>query len=220
MTTAVFLCAYGIVSGRGSPVEGSLLFAYVVLCVYQIFTDYMPSDGSNPADDIASLQPEIPPLPPIIMASYSTLIHILSSLPSALHSALAFLYAAFQTITPSVIISLTYRLFVFYCATRIIPSVRDLGARALERDPDYEETEASSVFVSILSWFSPSLLVAVYTSLLLQHFAVSAGMDGWTLRAGDVGGSTWRWINVGLTMVLYSVELYLGTEEQTHWKVD
>lgn len=220
MTTAVFLCAYGIGSGRGSPVESSLLFAYVVLCVYQIFTDYMPTDGSIPGDSQASSQPEIPPLPPIIMASYSTLIHVLSSLPSTLHSSFAFLYAAFQTITPSVIISLTYRLLVFYCATRIIPSVRDLGARALMHDPDFEDQETANVLLGVLSWFSPSILVSVYTSLLLQHFSTSEGPDGWTLRAGDAGGSSWRWINVGLTMVLYGVELYLGSDEQDHWKVD
>jgi hypothetical protein len=220
MTTAVFLCAYGIGSGRGSPVESSLLFAYVVLCVYQIFTDYMPSDGSSSTEDHGISQPEIPPLPPIIMASYSTLMHLLSSLPAVLHSAFAFLYAAFQTITPSVIISLTYRLFVFYCATRIIPSVRNLGARALMHDPDFEDSETANVLLGVLSWFSPSILVSVYTSLLLQHFSASEGPDGWTLRAGDAGGSNWRWINVGLTMVLYGVELYLGSDEQDHWKVD
>ncbi|OAA39405.1 ER membrane protein [Metarhizium rileyi] len=217
MTTAVFLCAYGIGSGRGNPIESSLLFAYVVLCVYQIFTDYLPSEG---VDEQASSQPEIPPLPPVIMASYSTLLHILGSLPSAIHSSLALLYAAFQTITPSVIISLTYRLFVFYSATRIIPSVRELGARALMQDPDFEESETANKLLGFLSWFSPSILVSVYTSLLLQHFSTSDGPDGWTLRGGDVGGSTWRWINVGLTMVLYGVELYLGTEEPDHWKVD
>ncbi|KAF5127041.1 uncharacterized protein G6M90_00g078630 [Metarhizium brunneum] len=217
MTTAVFLCAYGIGSGRGNPIESSLLFAYVVLCVYQIFTDYLPSEE---VEDQASSQPEIPPLPPVIMASYSTLLHILGSLPSAIHSSLALLYAAFQTITPSVIISLTYRLFVFYSATRIIPSVRDLGARALMQDPDFEDAETANKVLGFLSWFSPSILVSVYTSLLLQHFSTSDGPDGWTLRGGDVGGSTWRWINVGLTMVLYGVELYLGTEESDHWKVD
>ncbi|KAM0261826.1 hypothetical protein ACHAQJ_002029 [Trichoderma viride] len=220
MTTAVFLCAYGIGSGRGSPVESSLLFAYVVLCVYQIFTDYLPSDGTYSTEDQASSQPEIPPLPPIIMASYSTLLHILSTLPGALHSSLALLYAAFQTITPSVIISLAYRLFVFYCATRIIPSVRDLGARAMMHEPDWDESETASMFLSFLSYFSPTILISVYTSLLLQHFSTSEGPDGWTLRGGDVGGSTWRWINVGLTMVLYGVELLLSTDDQDHWKVD
>ncbi|POR32415.1 Uncharacterized protein TPAR_07379 [Tolypocladium paradoxum] len=220
MTTAVFLCAYGIGSGRGSPVESSLLFAYVVLCVYQIFTDYLPSDGTGNVDEQGATQPEIPPLPPIIMASYSTLLHILGSLPSTIRSSLTLLYAAFQTITPSVIISLTYRLFVFYSATRIIPSVRDLGARALMHEPDFEDSETASKVLGFLSWFSPSILVAVYTSLLLQHFSTSEGPDGWTLRGGDVGGGMWRWINVGLTMVLYGVELCLGSDEQDHWKVD
>ncbi|KAH6874773.1 ICE2-domain-containing protein [Thelonectria olida] len=218
MTTAVFLCAFGIGSGRGNPIESSLLFAYIVLCVYQIFTDYLPSDHAQ-ADDQASSQPDIPPLPPIIMASYSTFLHMLGSLPTAMHSALALLYAAFQTITPSVIISLTYRLLVFYCATRIIPSIRNSGARAMMQEPDWEDSETANRLMSFLNWFSPSILIAVYTSLLLQHFSTSDA-DGWTLRGGDVGGSTWQWINVGLTMVLYAVELYLGADEHDHWKVD
>ncbi|KAI5462091.1 ICE2 protein [Mariannaea sp. PMI_226] len=218
MTTAVFLCAFGIGSGRGNPIESSLLFAYIVLCVYQIFTDYLPSDHTAHPDQ-ASSQPEIPPLPPIIMASYSTFLHMLGSLPTALHSALALLYAAFQTITPSVIISLTYRLLVFYCATRIIPSIRNSGARAIIEEPDWEDSETANKLLSFLSWFSPSILIAVYTSLLLQHFSTSDA-DGWTLRGGDVGGSTWQWTNVGLTMVLYAVELYLGSDEHDHWKVD
>ncbi|KAF7544421.1 hypothetical protein G7046_g9791 [Stylonectria norvegica] len=220
MTTAVFLCAFGIGSGRGNPIESSLLFAYVVLCVYQIFTDYLPSESSNNTNDQASSQPDIPPLPPIIMASYSTFLHMLGSLPYAVHSSLALLYAAFQTITPSVIIALTYRLLVFYCATRIIPSVRDSGAQAMMQEPDWEESETANKVLGFLSWFSPSILIAVYTSLLLQHFSTSDGPDGWTLRGGDVGGSTWQWTNVGLTMVLYGVELYLGSDDQDHWKVD
>ena len=87
-------------------------------------------------------------------------------------------------------------------------------------DPDFEDQETANVLLGVLSWFSPSILVSVYTSLLLQHFSTSEGPDGWTLRAGDAGGSSWRWINVGLTMVLYGVELYLGSDEQDHWKVD
>jgi len=223
MTSAVFLCAYGIGSGRGNPVESSLLFAYVVLCVYQIFTDYLPSAEAAAAAESSSSQPEFPPLPPIIMASYSTLVHVLGSLPTAVSSAFSFLYAAFQTITPSVIISLTYRIIVFYCATRIIPAVRDSGARALMQEPTLEDSDAANKLVGFLSWFSPSILIAVYTSLLLQHFSVSTGDDAvaWTLRAGDAGGNPWRWVNVFATMILYAVELYIGDDPDTgHWKMD
>ncbi|KAF4472133.1 er membrane [Fusarium albosuccineum] len=220
MTTAVFLCAFGIGSGRGNPIESSLLFAYIVLCVYQIFTDYLPSENSDQVEGQDGPESDIPPLPPIIMASYSTFLHMLGSLPEAVHSSLALLYAAFQTITPSVIISLTYRSLVFYCATRIIPSIRESGARGMMQEPDWEDSEAASKLLSFLSWFSPSILIAIYTSLLLQHFSTSEGPDGWTLRGGDVGGRTWQWTNIGLTMVLYGVELYLGSDEHDHWKVD
>jgi hypothetical protein len=224
MTSVAFLCAFGIASGRGNPVESSLLLAYAVLCVYQIFTDYQPSAAAAAAaEQAAAAQPEFPPLPPIIMASYSTLMHMLGSLPTAVSSSFQFLYAAFQTITPSVIISLTYRIIVFYCATRIIPAVRELGATAIMEEPTLEENDGANRLIGFLSWFSPSMLIAVYTSLLLQHFSVSSGDDaGWTLRAGDAGGSTWRWVNIAATMGLYAVELYLGGDGDggAHWKTD
>ena len=222
MTSAFFLCVYGISSGKGNLVESSLLFAYAVLCIYQIFTDYLPSSEAAAAmeQQAAAAQPDFPPLPPIIMASYSTFLHMLGSLPFAVHSSLQLLYAAFQTTTPSVIISLTYRIIVFYCATRIIPAVRESGARALLEDPYLEDSDAANRILFFLSWFSPSVLIAIYTSLLLQHFSTSDGPDGWTLRGGDVGGGVWRWTNVVGTMALYAVELYLGDDESDHWKVD
>lgn len=231
MTSALFLCSYGIGSGKGNPVESSLLFAYVVLCIYQIFTDYLPTKGAAAAAaaeaEAKAAQPEFPPLPPIIMASYSTLMHLLGNLPSAVSSAFTFLYAAFQTITPSVLISLTYRIIVFYCATRIIPAVRESGARAIMQEPSLDDSDTASKLLGFLSWFSASILIAVYTSLLLQHFTVSKdGEDvGWTLRGGDAGGNPWRWINLLGTMTLYAVELYIGTDDldsglTNHWKMD
>ncbi|KAH8671060.1 ICE2-domain-containing protein [Xylariales sp. PMI_506] len=222
VTSAVFLCAIGIVSGRGNPVESSLLFAYVVLCVYQIFTDYAQSPEAAAAAEQASSQPDFPPLPPIIMASYSTVLHLLGSLPSAVYSSLSFLYAAFQTIAPSVMISLTYRIIVFYCATRIIPAVRESGARALMEEPSLDDSDSANRLLEFLSWFSPSILIAVYTSLLLQHLSAN-GEEGWTLRNGDPGGNAWRWINVAVTMGLYAIELHLGSDDVDsihHWKSD
>ncbi len=232
VTTAVFLCAWGIGSGRGNPVESSLLFAYVVLCIYQIFTDYLPSSdaAAATAQAAADAQPDFPPFPPIIMASYSTFLHLLSNLPEAVHSSFTFLHAAFQTITPSVLISLTYRIFVFYAATRIIPSVRDSGARGLADDPEFDHEDGANWFLNILSWFSPSILVAVYTSLLMQHFSTLSENgqpeEWWTLtQGGQTGGNVWRWINVSATMALYALELYLGKEDTDgsltgHWKTD
>ncbi|KAI9642947.1 hypothetical protein NHQ30_008681 [Ciborinia camelliae] len=227
MTCAVFLCAWGIGSGRGNPVESSLLFAYCTLCIYQIFTDYLPST----TDEIpqAPVQPDFPPFPPIIMASYSTLVHVLSTMPSFVQSSFYFLYAAFQTITPSILISLAYRVFVFYAATRIIPAIRESGARALSQDPSLDDSDGEGRILGLLSWFSPSILIAVYTSLLMQHFSsvTSEGNLGewWMMQGGNAGGNIWRWINVSATMALYALELYLGKEDMDgsltgHWKID
>jgi hypothetical protein len=227
ITCAVFLCAWGIGSGRGNPVESSLLFAYVVLCIYQIFTDYLPATGTEPPPPPA--QPDFPPFPPIIMASYSTILYVLSTLPSAVHSGFTFFYAAFQTITPSVIISLAYRIFVFYAATRIIPAVRESGARALSQEPSLQDSDGAGKILGLLSWFSPSILIAVYTSLLMQHFSTTSGeangREWWAMQGGDAGGNVWRWINVAATMALYALELYLGKEDVDgsltgHWKTD
>lgn len=136
--------------------------------------------------------------------------------------------AAVMTITPSVLISLAYRVCALYAAARIIPAVRDSGARALSEDPTLDDNDGVGQVVAFLSYFSPSILIAVYTSLLMQHFStVSTGLPGewWTSQGGDAGSNIWRWLNLASTMALYALELYLGREHDQdaltrHWKVD
>ena len=226
VTCTIFLGGWGIGSGKGNPVESSLLFAYIVLCIYQIFTDYQPSHPLNSVPS-PSEAADFPPFPPIIMASYTTLIQVLSTLPSTIHAALNFVMAALSTITPSVIISLAYRLFVLYASTRIIPAIHESGARALSQEASLEDTDGAGQLLGLLSWFSPSILITVYTSLLMQHFASTSGEGGngewWTSQGGDAGGNLWRWINVAATMALYALELYLGRDDGDltgHWKID
>jgi hypothetical protein len=225
IATAVFLCGWGIGSGRGNIVESSLLFAYITLCIYQIFTDYQPSHPM-PHVPTTSDVPEIPPLPPILMASYTTITQALSSLPTTLHTSFGFMLAALQTVTPSVIISLIYRLLVLYAAARIIPAVRESGARALSQDPSFEDSsESVGTLMGLLTYFSPSILIAVYTSLLMQHFASAAADhpgEWWTSQGGEGGGNISRWANLAGTMALYAVELYLGKEHDDglHFKLD
>ena len=153
---------------------------------------------------------------------------MLSTLPSTIHSAFGFIVAAIMTITPSVIISLAYRVCVFYASTRIIPAVRESGARALTQEPSLEDSDGVGQVLGLLSWFSPSILISVYTGLLMQHFASASGNGGngdwWSSQGGDAGGNVWRWLNLGMTMLLYAVELYMGMGDEhnltSHWKVD
>lgn len=132
-----------------------------------------------------------------------------------------------MTITPSVIISLAYRVFVMYASTRIIPAVRESGARALSQEPSLEDSDGVGQALGFISWFSPTILIAVYTGLLMQHFASTSGNgngEWWTSQGGHAGGNVWRWANLGMTMLLYALELHMGRNEQdgltSHWKVD
>jgi len=163
------------------------------------------------------------------MASYSTLMHALSSLPSLIHDSFNFIAAVLMTITPSVLISLAYRTAVMLAAARIIPAIRESGARALSQSPSLEDSDEAGRLIAVLGVFSPSILVAVYTSLLMQHFAVKNSAahvsDWWATQGGSPGGTLWRWINLGFTMAVYAVELYLGrmdidTGLTSHWKSD
>lgn len=228
ITCAVILSSWGIGSGRGNPIESSLLFAYIVLCIYQIFTDYKSSQSSHPAPQPAQTG-DLPPLPPIIMASYTTLVHLASQLPSIIRSTFNILTAALSAIAPSVLISLVYRLIVFYASTRIIPAVRESGARAFSQEVSLDDSDVTGRLLGFLSYFTPSILIAVYTSLLMQHFAsTSQAMGGngewWSSTGG--GENLWRWINLACTMALYAVELWLGVQDDVysgvtgHWKAD
>lgn len=233
IASAIFLCIYGIVSGRGTALESSLLFAYIVLCIYQIFTDYKPNDPMDAAPT-ADGTPDFPPFPPIIMSSYTAFVQLLSALPGALWDTLDFIAAAFKAVSASVLISLGYRLFVFYASTRIIPAVNESGARGLSIEPSLEDSNAGNQFLAFLSWFSPSILIAVYTSLLMQHFATTMGgyspgltesIGAWWHGNGQPGmnGNLWKWVNLVGTMALYAIELYIGRDEEidgAHWKVD
>lgn len=184
---------------------------------------------SNPTEaGPLSTQPALPPLPPFIMASYTTLLHALGSLPATVHSAFNFMLAVVMTITPSVIISLAYRVFVMYAAARIIPAVRDSGARALSEEPSLEDSDGMVRVLGGLSWFSPSILIAVYTSLLMQHFASNGSddmsADWWKSQGGNIGGNLWRWINLALTLGCYAIELWISRHDEmgltSHWKID
>ena len=229
---ACFLCIYGITSGRGTAMESSLLFAYIVLCIYQIFTDYKPNDPATAAAEAPA--PDFPPFPPIIMSSYTAIMQALQTLPTTFALSFNFVAAAFDAITPSVLISLGYRIFVFYASTRIIPAINESGARGLSIEPQLEDTNAANQFLTFLSSFSPSILIAVYTSLLMQHFATTFGgyspgitgtIGAWWSGNGQEGmnGNLWKWVNLVGTMALYAVELWLGGDDDmdgSHWKVD
>ncbi|KAJ5533626.1 hypothetical protein N7494_010178 [Penicillium frequentans] len=190
----------------------------------------LPTVIPGRANPVSCASRRLPPLPPIFMASYTTLMHALSLLPSIIHAAFNVITAVFSAVTPSVLISLAYRLLVLYASTRIIPAVRESGARALSQEASLEDSDAAGQVLAFLSYFSPSILIAVYTSLLMQHFSSTSqamgGIGEWWSTQGAGGSNLWRWINLACTTALYAVELWLGEHNDLdngltgHWKTD
>lgn len=165
------------------------------------------------------------------MESYSTLSHVLSTLPSIIQAGFNGIYAAFSAISSSVLISLAYRLLIFYAATRVIPAIRRASANVFSNSGSSEDLDGPNRLFMFLSWFSPSILIAVYTSLLLQHFTVISEADSmsghedslYSLITGPRGSIFWRWINLALTVVLYAVEIAMGKDQadfSDHWKTE
>ncbi|QSL65007.1 hypothetical protein MERGE_002311 [Pneumocystis wakefieldiae] len=221
LTCAIFVCLFSIHTGRGNVVEGSLLFAYLVYSVYLISSDLQPS-GDTLKEKNINRNGSALPFPPIIMESYTTIVSSIAfRIPKALWRTVFFLKAITSTITPSIIMSLVYRLIVLYSATFIVPAVQSVY-RGVEHVPSLDSKESTSRIMNILISFSPCVLIAVYTHLLLQHFSLH-GHDAlvFGIQLGSV--LTWRWLTAFMVVGFYAIEILLGNETTSdilisHWK--
>lgn len=128
LTTTVGIGLFGILSGKGSIIESSLLFAYIVRCIYEAF----PILSENASLALASLfkqatidfQNEVPKLPSQILSPILHLVPFLASnLPGSFKTIWEFLIMAIQKLTVPLLLNLAYRIGVFYAATKIIPSL-------------------------------------------------------------------------------------------------
>jgi ICE2 len=152
LTSAFILCSYAIVSGRGTIPEGALLWAYVVLNIYCTSTSLSTkltvvcttnfvagSANTSPAPPLPETTQ--PSLPPMIINTYNTLLDLLRQfLPTTIHNTLNFAYTAIiHILTPSILTSLLYRIFVLYAATRVVPAIR--GVHQDLADPDFDTSE-------------------------------------------------------------------------------
>lgn len=126
LTLTLSLGLYGIVSGKGSMIESSLLFAYIVRCIYETF----PSFSEDATQTIAhlftqttiNLRKEITRLPhPVSETILSALPVLASNIPNSFFTIWKFFLSAIQKLSLPLIFNLAYRIGVFYAATKIIP---------------------------------------------------------------------------------------------------
>lgn len=128
LALTILVALYGIISGRGNSIESSLLVAYIVYCLYFTFTDFQSSISASTFLYFfsSSSRTDIPPLPPVFINGFTNLVSSLAALvPAGFETVFQFMRGAVSTVTPSVFVSLSYRLGVFFAATRIVPAIHE-----------------------------------------------------------------------------------------------
>lgn len=121
---------------------------------------------------------------------------------------------AMESISPAVLINLIFRLMIFYSATRIIPAIQK-RTRSTTND--------ISGFMNALYWYSPCILIAMYTHLILQYSGELKGdLCLWGCNSKWFGvdqepllvdaWSFWNWCNIFWTILVYGSELFGGNK--------
>ncbi|GAA5973174.1 hypothetical protein JCM11641_006306 [Rhodosporidiobolus odoratus] len=195
VTTIIFLSGISFSMQKGNPIETSLMLAYAVFQIFhlssrpQMYTGgllkhVLKAPGSNGH----------PPLPPVVLQS----LEAISSLASQTFGAgVEFVTAASSALPLSVLVLLFYRVTALYAATRIVLALkREMGGYQDNRKLSEEEPFAR--FMTVCLAYARSLLIAVYTHLLLLSTFPTTEQ------------SFWRWSNVFLVQLLWAVELRLG----------
>lgn len=159
LTLTVGLGLYGIVLGKGSMIESSLLFAYIVRCIHETFPTLSESATQSIANLFTqatlNLKNEIPRLPPPLTETLLAVLPFLASnLPGSFKTIWEFFISSLQKLTLPLLINLAYRTGVFYAATKIVPSLyHGFPSYSPPRTPQIRSRQVSSSSVSSLHDF-------------------------------------------------------------------
>ena len=253
---------YGIVSERGSVVESSLFFAYIVRCIYelspqlatsatdeifamfrevwqarqnsfQIKDDLIFYYGGNIVNNVQllwkSFKVKTLASPYYLNFTFFSFANIkivcqpiwnffknfTVTVPSSITQLFWIIFdMASESVSPAVVINLCFRILIFYSATRIIPALQRKNSR---------ERRRSRRFMRLLYWYSPCVLIAMYTHLILQYSGESKNdMCIWGCNSKWIPTSFrkpqdeqivvnswefWNWCNIFWTILIYSNEL-------------
>lgn len=149
LTLTVGLGLYGIVSKKGSMIESSLIFAYIVRCIYETFP-LLSQDATQTITHLFTqttnnLKKELVKLPyPVAEKILSALPVLASNIPHSFTTIYKFFISAVQKLTLPVLINLAYRIGVFYAATKIIPSLYHGLPYSPPRTPQVRSRQVSS----------------------------------------------------------------------------
>ncbi|WEJ94026.1 hypothetical protein PSN45_001504 [Yamadazyma tenuis] len=230
LTLTFGLGLFGIVSGKGSIIESSLLFAYIVRCIYETFPQLR--DNANQAiTDIFTntrLLVEIPMLSPHLSNTISTILPFLAAnVPASFRTMYEFLNVSITKLPIPVLFNFSYRITLSH----------NLNIKARNMRQQFSSDKPPSTIVRLIYSYSPCIIIPVYTHLLMSyHGELATHLKFWDVFGS--GGSSivqlpihpvkfWNWVNMGTTLLLYLLEL-MGSNNHidgnnaltNHWKVD
>lgn len=219
---------FGIKSQNGSVIESSLFVTYIVCCIYEI----SPIMAKTTMDDIFNL---------IVNKKYHSInfsdsffwIKKFQKVNSSIYNFyFSTLKLAIQSLSPVILMNLTYRVVIFYAATRIIPVLEERSKINHhnnnngngENDTHMKKIERrrKKRLMRIFYWYSPCILIAMYANLILQYsgelqseFKITTNtitnnnnipytIDSWKF---------WNWCNIFVTMFVYCIELINGKRQ-------
>lgn len=126
LTLTVGLGLFGILSGKGSIIESSLLFAYIVRCIYETFPQ-LSENASQAINNIFNntrIPLDIPLLSPQISNTILTILPFLAAnLPGSIKTMFDFLKMSVRKLPVPVLFNFSYRIGVFFAGTKIIPAL-------------------------------------------------------------------------------------------------
>lgn len=216
LTLAVGAGVHGIISRRGGVVEATLLLSYVVYQIYLALTDFHSARSENSIVWSAFSSDVSTELPLAITQSCAGFAQAVASLtPAGIKALCAFCYSAIATVSPSVLVSLFVRLASYLFALRLVPFVKHQTPRV---------RRGRSRLIAAIYAYSPVLILAVYTHLLLQHVnhIVYPSPNGPAVLPLDFtmiwansrqAWQFWAWANVFSVLVFYAVELAIGPKQ-------
>jgi len=189
VTSVLFLSGIAFGMKRGSVVETSLMLAYVVYNVYYL------SGTLDPMSFLRPFKTAEPPLPPVILQSFSAVVSLASHL---FGQGFDFIAAASSALPLPVFVGLIYRIAVMYTASRVLIALKRGRAGGYDESTRLSEEEPMARLFTLVLYYSRFFLVAVYTHLLML----------------DADGQVfWRWLNVFQTVCLFGVEILLTRDD-------
>ena len=147
IASTLWISGFALAFRKANIVETSLMFSYVVFNVYQLSTTLVL--GSDPLDLLQSFRSAR--FPALLIHGHT--VALLDRIVRALENGLRVLTVALETLPPTVIVSLVYRLAIMYLATRVLVLLQlqtKRGVRVPENPPQSLSQQVESEKLSEL----------------------------------------------------------------------